>query len=109
MTDIAVQQMDALDRKATDVFAGKMVRKDLVRRVKVGANAPNYVLAGAANGLGDIWLAQGTTNRDADMIKDALLAYLRGKVIYVPERDSSWFSPGKTRSSVSTPASLSSV
>src|SRR4051794_5190036 len=44
MADVAVQQMDALDRKANDVFAGKMVRKDLVRRVKVGANAPNYVL-----------------------------------------------------------------
>ena len=55
----------------------------------LSADAPNYVLAGAANGLGDLWLAQGTANRDADMIKDALLAYLRGKVMYIPERDSS--------------------
>src|SRR5215218_10704309 len=39
-----VLQLDELDRKAADVFAGKVVRKDLVRRVKVGANAPNYVL-----------------------------------------------------------------
>lgn len=34
----------ALDQKVADVFAGKVVRKDLVRRVKVGANVPAYVL-----------------------------------------------------------------
>jgi ATP-dependent Lon protease len=34
----------AVDQKAADVFAGKVVRKDLVRRVKVGANVPVYVL-----------------------------------------------------------------
>lgn len=33
-----------LDRKATRVFAGKVVRKDLVRKVKVGANVPVFVL-----------------------------------------------------------------
>lgn len=36
--------MPALDAKATDVFAGRVVRKDLVRQVKVGVNAPVYVL-----------------------------------------------------------------
>ncbi len=36
--------MPELDRKAVDVFAGRVVRKDLVRQVKVGANAPVYVL-----------------------------------------------------------------
>ena len=36
--------MAQLDRKVVDVFAGKVVRKDLVRRVKVGANVPVYVL-----------------------------------------------------------------
>ena len=36
--------MTELDRKVTDIFAGKVVRKDLVRRVKVGANVPVYVL-----------------------------------------------------------------
>jgi len=39
-----MQPFDELDRKANEIFAGKVVRKDLVRRVKVGANAPNYVL-----------------------------------------------------------------
>ncbi len=33
-----------LDPKTTDVFAGRVVRKDLVRKVKVGANVPVYVL-----------------------------------------------------------------
>jgi len=33
-----------LDLKATSVFAGKVVRKDLVRKVKVGANVPVFVL-----------------------------------------------------------------
>ena len=36
--------MPELDRKVTQVFAGKVVRKDLVRQVKVGANVPTYVL-----------------------------------------------------------------
>ena len=35
---------DALDRKVSDVFAGKVVRKDLVRKIKVGANVPVFVL-----------------------------------------------------------------
>lgn len=36
--------MPELDRKATEIFAGKVVRKDLVRKVKVGANVPVFVL-----------------------------------------------------------------
>ena len=36
--------MPELDRKASEVFAGKVVRKDLVRQVRVGANVPTYVL-----------------------------------------------------------------
>jgi ATP-dependent Lon protease len=36
--------MPELDRKVTAVFAGKVVRKDLVRKVKVGANVPVFVL-----------------------------------------------------------------
>jgi ATP-dependent Lon protease len=36
--------MDALDVKVNRVLAGKVVRKDLVRKVKVGATVPAYVL-----------------------------------------------------------------
>lgn len=35
---------DVLDDKANQLFAGKVVRKDLVRKVKVGANVPVFVL-----------------------------------------------------------------
>ena len=35
---------DILDDKVNRVFAGKVVRKDLVRKVKVGANVPVFVL-----------------------------------------------------------------
>lgn len=37
-------EMDYLDRLANDVFPGRVVRKDLVRRVKVGHNVPIHVL-----------------------------------------------------------------
>ena len=36
--------LDHLDTKATQTFSGKVVRKDLVRKVKVGANVPVFVL-----------------------------------------------------------------
>src|SRR3990170_2067180 len=36
--------MPELDRKAASVLAGKVVRKDLVRKVKVGAQVPVFVL-----------------------------------------------------------------
>jgi len=36
--------MPELDRKVNEIFAGRVVRKDLVRQVKVGANVPTYVL-----------------------------------------------------------------
>lgn len=35
---------DVLDDKVNGVFAGRVVRKDLVRKVKVGANVPVFVL-----------------------------------------------------------------
>ena len=39
-----MSSLDALDRLANDAFPGRVVRKDLVRRTKVGANVPVYVL-----------------------------------------------------------------
>ena len=35
---------DTLDDKVNSAFSGKVVRKDLVRNVKVGANVPVFVL-----------------------------------------------------------------
>src|SRR4249919_3026700 len=36
--------MPELDKRANEVFPGKVVRKNLVRKVKVGANVPVFVL-----------------------------------------------------------------
>src|SRR5882724_1157769 len=44
MTNGASPTRDALDDKVNRLFAGKVVRKDLVRKVKVGANVPVFVL-----------------------------------------------------------------
>ncbi len=44
MSNAASPTRDALDDKANRLFAGKVVRKDLVRKVKVGANVPVFVL-----------------------------------------------------------------
>jgi ATP-dependent Lon protease len=37
-------QQDTLDQKVTKLFAGKVVRKDLLHKIKGGENVPSYVL-----------------------------------------------------------------
>jgi ATP-dependent Lon protease len=37
-------EMDDLDRKLNDTFEGKVVRKDLLHRIKKGTNVPTFVL-----------------------------------------------------------------
>src|SRR5260221_3493861 len=44
MSNGSVPVRDSLDDKVNRLFAGKVVRKDLVRKVKVGANVPVFVL-----------------------------------------------------------------
>ncbi|HKV11149.1 MAG TPA: protease Lon-related BREX system protein BrxL [Thermoanaerobaculia bacterium] len=44
MTNATIPIRDGLDDKVNRLFAGKVVRKDLVRKVKVGANVPVFVL-----------------------------------------------------------------
>lgn len=44
MSSEQAPRRDVLDDKVNRVFAGKVVRKDLVRKVKVGANVPVFVL-----------------------------------------------------------------
>ena len=48
------------------------------------ADAPNAILAGAWNGIGDIAYEQATSKRDPEGLRVALLAYLRGVVLYTP-------------------------
>jgi ATP-dependent Lon protease len=44
VADEQIPVRDPLDDKVARVFAGKVVRKDLVRKVKVGVNVPVFVL-----------------------------------------------------------------
>src|SRR5580765_469443 len=44
MSNGVVPARDPLDDKVNRLFAGKVVRKDLVRKVKGGANVPVFVL-----------------------------------------------------------------
>jgi tetratricopeptide (TPR) repeat protein len=48
-------------------------------------DGPNTLLAGAWNGLGDLALEQAIKSRDQDGLRVALLSYLRGVVLYVPD------------------------
>lgn len=58
--------MIALSQKLNELFAGRVVRKDLVQRVKKGTNAPTFVL--------EFLLARYCATDDADEIESGLLA-----------------------------------
>jgi tetratricopeptide (TPR) repeat protein len=66
--------------------AQKRGRSDAEQRYRdlAKSDASNALLAGAWNGLGDIALEQATKARDTDGMRVALLAYLRGVVMYPP-------------------------
>ena len=55
-----------LSQKLNELFAGRVVRKDLVQRVKKGTNAPTFVL--------EFLLARYCATDDADEIEAGLLA-----------------------------------
>jgi ATP-dependent Lon protease len=57
--------MDQLDRKANEFFIGRVVRKDLVRRVKVGNNAPVHVL--------EFLLGKYCASDDPDIVESGLV------------------------------------
>lgn len=64
--------MDELDRKIVTAFEGKVVRKDLLHRIKKGTNVPTFVL--------EFLLARYCASDDPDEIKagmDAVLATLQ--------------------------------
>lgn len=61
-------EMDALDIKLTDVFDGKVVRKDLLHRIKKGTNVPTFVL--------EFLLARYCASNDPAEIQEGLEAVL---------------------------------
>ena len=60
--------MDALDTKLNEVFAGRVVRKDLVQQVKKGTNVPTFVL--------EFLLAKYCASNDPDEIAAGIEAIL---------------------------------
>jgi len=60
--------MDALDNKLNEVFEGKVVRKDLVHRIKKGTNIPTFVL--------EFLLARFCASDDPEEIRAGLEAVL---------------------------------
>ena len=61
-------EMDALDTKLNDVFDGKVVRKDLLHRIKKGTNIPTFVL--------EFLLARYCASNDPAEIQEGLEAVL---------------------------------
>ncbi len=62
-------QKDALDIKANAAYPGKMVRKDLVQRIKKGTNVPTFVL--------EFLLARFCATDDEEDIEDGLEAVVQ--------------------------------
>lgn len=60
--------MDALDQKITSFFPGKVVRKDLLHRIKKGTNVPTFVL--------EFLLARYCASEDPAEIQEGLEAVL---------------------------------
>src|SRR6266404_797898 len=60
--------IDALDKKLNDIFAGKVVRKDLLLQVKKGTNVPSFVL--------EFLLARYCASDDPREIHEGLAAVL---------------------------------
>ncbi|KSV61616.1 ATP-dependent Lon protease [Sinorhizobium sp. GL2] len=61
-------EMDALDRKLNGVFDGKVVRKDLLHRIKKGTNVPTFVL--------EFLLARYCASNDPAEIQEGMEAVL---------------------------------
>jgi tetratricopeptide (TPR) repeat protein len=66
--------------------SGDTAKADEQFRALVKQDAPNNVLAGAWNGIGDIAEADAYKSKNIDKMLDALFAYLRGVVQYPPAR-----------------------
>jgi tetratricopeptide (TPR) repeat protein len=83
VTALASQQA-RLGQARCQVKQKKVSEAEALFRKISGEDAPNSILAGAWNGLGDITKAEGRDKRDAAVLLDALYMYLRGVVVYGP-------------------------
>jgi tetratricopeptide (TPR) repeat protein len=61
---------------------GNRAEAEAKYRELVAADAPNHVLAGAWNGLGELAEETGRQKRDIDQLLEAVLCHLRGCTVY---------------------------
>lgn len=80
-----VVQQARLGQARCFVALNKKSEAEAIYRKLVAEDAPNTVLAGAWNGLGDLALEEARKgSADAEKLMDVLLCYLRGVVQYTP-------------------------
>ena len=85
MTKEATPKRDDLDNKVNRVFAGKVVRKDLVRKVKVGANVPVFVLEDLQGSV-EVVLFPDVLNKYGDLLVEDTVVFAKGKLDHKREK-----------------------
>ncbi len=81
----AIAQQARLGEARCMVALNKKTEAQTVFQALTKEDAPNTVLAGAWNGLADLYVEEARAKQnDADKLMDALFCYLRGVVQYAP-------------------------
>lgn len=81
---LMIVQQARLGQARCLVLLKNKAEADVIYRKLVTEDAPNAILAGAWNGIGDLTKDEAYDKKDADKMLDALYAYLRGTVQYAP-------------------------
>jgi tetratricopeptide (TPR) repeat protein len=69
----------------THLLEGSAEEAAKLFRALTAESRTNLGLAGAWNGLGDVWREGGRKQRNQESLMDAIFAYLRGAVLYPPK------------------------
>jgi tetratricopeptide (TPR) repeat protein len=84
---LVVQQQARLGQGRTLLAQKKYPEAESLFRKLTSEEAPNIVLAGAWNGIADVWLEDAKNKNDTEQVEkllDAAYAYMRGVVQYGP-------------------------
>ncbi len=81
---LAVAQQARLGQARCLVLLKNKAEAETLYRKLVAEDAPNPVLAGAWNGIGDLMKDEAYEKKDAEKMLDAVYAYMRGVVQYAP-------------------------
>ncbi len=81
---LSVAQTARLGQARCLVLLKNKAEAETMYRKLVAEDAPNTILAGAWNGIGDLMKEEAFEKKDADKMLDAVYAYMRGVVQYAP-------------------------